>query len=314
MRRVFHVLAALLLALACLTPAPARAAEVVDRIVAVVNGKIVTLFELNERLKPVLDQFKGRQLSDADKQAILKLKRELLQKLIDDILLEQEVEKLKVTVSEVEVENQIQEFKTQHNLTEENLVTQLKLEKMSRNEFTDKMRQDILRQRLLGVMVRRKVVVTSEDVQRYYDQHKADFAKDRSVSLALILLPPGQPAGPLRERIIKGETSFTEAADAFSQGPGAGQGGDVGVLEWKSLAPEWRQALSGVPEGGVSAPFVINGREALLSPRSLQSGEMQDMSVIEKDIRAKIYNDKLEARFNEYMDQLRANAVIDVRM
>lgn len=314
MRRVFHVLAALLLALACLAPAPARAAEVVDRIVAVVNGKIVTLFELNERLKPVLDQFKGRQLSDADKQAILKLKRELLQKLIDDILLEQEVEKLKVTVSEVEVENQIQEFKLQHKLSEENLVTQLKLENMSRNEFADKMRQDILRQRLLGVMVRRKVVVTSEDVQRYYDQHKVDFAKDRSVHLALILLPPGQPAEPLRERIAKGEMSFAEAADAFSQGPGAGQGGDVGVLEWKSLAPEWRQALSGVPEGGVSAPFVINGREALLSPRSLQSGEMQDLGSIEKDIRAKIYNEKLEARFNEYMDQLRANAVIDVRM
>lgn len=314
MRRVFHVLAALFLALACLAPAPVRAAEVVDRIVAVVNGKIVTLFELNERLKPVLDQFKGRQISDADKQAILKLKRELLQKLIDDILLEQEVEKLKVTVSDVEVENQLQEFKNQHNLTEENLVAQLKLEKMSRNEFADKMRRDILRQRLLGVMVRRKVVVTSEDVQRYYDQHKADFAKDRSVRLALILLPPGQQAEPLRERIAKGEMSFAEAADAFSQGPGAGQGGDVGVLEWKSLAPEWRQALNGVPEGGISDPFVINGREALLSPRSLQSGEVQGLGAIENDIRAKIYNEKLEARFNEYMDQLRANAVIDVRM
>ena len=314
LQRAPRVLAVLTLILFVLAAAPARAAEVVDRIVAVVNGEIVTLFDLNERLKPILEQFKDRQLSDADKQAIVKFKKDLLQKLIDDILLEQEIKKFNVTVSDVEVENQLQSFKEQNKLTEQTLAEQLKLEGLTRQEFSDKIRKDILRQRLLGVMVRRKVVVTSEEVKRYYEEHKQDFAKDRTVHLALILLPPNQSASALRERIAKGEISFAEAADAFTEGPGKGQGGDIGTLEWKSLAKAWRQALEGVASGQVSQPFVINGREALLSPRSLDSGDEQGLAAVETQIRDKIFADRLQERFGEYMDELRSKAVIDNRL
>ncbi|MEW5772652.1 MAG: SurA N-terminal domain-containing protein [Thermodesulfobacteriota bacterium] len=314
MQRTPRLLAVLALTLLILSAAPARSAEVVDRIVAVVNGEIITLFDLNERLRPVLDQFKDRQISDADKEAILKFKRDILQKLIDDILLEQEIKKFGITASDVEVENQILAFKDEHKLTEEALVEQLKLEKMTRQEFADKMRKDILRQRLLGAMVRRKVVVTSEEVARYYEEHKQDFAKDRSVHLALVLLPPGQPAAPLRERIAKGEISFAEAADAYSEGPGKGQGGDIGVLEWKSLAQEWRKALEGVAPGDMSQPFAISGREALLSLRSMDSGDAQSLSDIEKEIRDRIYSSRIQERFEEYMQELRSKAVIENKL
>jgi peptidyl-prolyl cis-trans isomerase SurA len=302
------------LALLILAAVPARAAEVVDRIVAVVNGEIITLFDLNERLKPILDQFKDRQLTDADRQAILKFKKDLLQKLIDDILLEQEIKKFNVTASDVEIENQLQTFKEQNKLTEETLAEQLKLEGMTRQEFSDKIRKDVLRQRLLGVMVRRKVVVTSEEVKRYYDEHKQDFAKDRTVHLALILLPPSQSATALRDRIANKEISFAEAADAYSEGPGKGQGGDIGTLEWKSLADEWRRALDGVAPGQVSQPFVINGREALLSIRSMDSGDAQGLAAVETQIRDKIFADRLQDRFNEYMEELRSKAVIENRL
>jgi len=311
-----RILAILTLTLALTIPAlaPARAAEVVDRIVAVVNGEIITLFDLNQRLRPVLEQFKGRQVTDADKKAILKFKGEVLRKLIDDILLEQEIKKFNLTASDVEVENQLQMFKEKNKLTEEQLAEHLKLESITRQEFLENIRKDILRQRLLGVMVRRKVVVTAEEVTRYYEEHKQEFAKDRTLRLSLILLPAGQSAASLRERIAKGEISFAEAADAYSQGPGKGQGGDIGSLEWKNLAREWRNALEGVPEGGMSQPFVINGHEALLSPRALDSGNVQGLAAIESDIREKIFAEKLEARFTEYMDGLRSKAVIENRL
>jgi len=306
---------ALTLTFLCLSAAaPARSAEVVDRIVAVVNGDIITLFDLNERLKPVLERFKGRTLSDADKQSLLKFKQDLLEKLIDDILLEQEVKKFNITVSDVEVENLVQSFKENNKLTEEAFQEQLKLEKMTRQEFAETLRKDILRRRVLGVMVRHKVVVTSEDVQRYYDEHKQDFAKDRTVHLGLILLPQGEPAEPLRERIAKGEISFAEAADAYSEGPGKGQGGDIGVLEWKSLAQEWRTALDGVAEGAVSKPFLINGREALLTPRTVEAGDPQKLADVENEIRDKIYAERIQERFTEYMADLRSKAVIENRL
>jgi peptidyl-prolyl cis-trans isomerase SurA len=304
----------LLLALLSAAVVPARAAEVVDRIVAVVNGQIITLFEINEKLRPMLEQFKGRELSDSDKEAVLKFKRGMLAKLIDDILLEAEAKKYNITVSDVEIENQVQDFRNQHKLSEEEFQKQLQLENMTRQDFATNMRKDIVKQRLIGLMVKRKVVVTNVEVARYYEDHRQEFSKDRTVRLGLIYFMPGQPAEEIRTRILAGEMTFAQAADTYSKGPGAGQGGDIGNVEWKSLGSEWREALDGVPVGGVSEPFLIQGRQALVQVREISKGELQDLPAVETEIRTRMYTERLEARFNEFMDQLRSNAVIDNRL
>jgi len=293
---------------------PAQTGELVNRIVAVVNGDIITLFELNEKVKPLLDRFKGREIGEREKAAILKIKENLLNNMIEDLLLRQEVEKYGIEISDVEVENQIQEFKNENNLNEEEFLKQLRLEKMTREEFAEKISQDILKHRLLSFMVRRKVVVTKEEIEECFKANKQDFALDKKVHLRLIVLGTGNSAALIKKRIEDQELSFAEAADIYSQGPGAGNGGDIGLLSWKDLAKEWRQALSGVCAGQITEPFVVRGHEALLLLESMESGREQPLDKARDEIQKKIYREKLEAGFNEYMDTLRANAVIDIKL
>ena len=293
---------------------PARAGEVVNRIVAVVNGEIITLFELNERIKPLLNRFKGREIGERERAAILKIKKDVLNTMVEDVLLRQEVEKYGIEISDVEVENQIQEFKEQNNLNEEEFLRQLRLGKMTRKEFAEKMRQDILKQRLLGFMVRRKVVVTKEEIEECFKTHKQDFTAGKKVHLGLIVLGPGNSAALIKKRIENQELSFAEAAEIYSQGPGAENGGDIGLLSWKDLAAEWRQALDGISEGQITEPFVVQGREALLLLKSVQTGSQQPLAKVKDEIHQRIYKQKLEAGFNEYMNTLRANAVIEIKL
>lgn len=314
MSRFFRILPCILACVAIFAAPAVSRADTVDRIVAVVNGEIITLFELNERIKPVLERFRGRELGPEEKAAILKLKEQALQKMVDDILLQKEAARFQLDASETAVDNEVRGFRLKNGLTEEQFNEQLKLEGTTSEEFRDRVRRDILKHKLLSFMVRRKVVVTQEEIQARYEAHSQDYVKDKRVGVGIIVLPAGMPALEIKRRIESGETDFATAASTYSQGPGKEQGGDIGELEWKSLAPQWKQALDGLGQGQVSEPIDIQGREALLTVLYQSGGEVQPLEAVTEEIRGVIMRQKLEERFNEYMEQLRTEAVIDIRL
>lgn len=306
--RLFLLLGVLLAA------CPVGAAEVVDRVVAVVNGQAVTMFELNQHMRPLLERFRGRELTAEEKVAIVKLRSDLLQKIVDEMLINQEVEKLGLTATEAEVQSSVERFYKQNAMTAEDFDKQLLLEGMSRAEFADSVRKDILKHRLLGFMVRRKVVVSDEEVKEYYEKHIDSFQQDREIGLSVILLPPTDDADALRQRIEKGEITFADAANLYSRGPGVGQGGSLGRVAWADLARDWQDSLEGLRPGDVTKPFDFRGFTALLRVDELQSGQTRPLQEVMEEIRDRLFGVQAEARFSEYMEKLRADAVIEIKL
>ena len=82
----------------------------------------------------------------------------------------------------------------------------LQLENMTREEYEDKIRQDLLKHRLIGGMVQRKIVVTGEEVQAYYEKNKDQYQREKQVRLELIVLPPNVDAASMREDIAAGRS------------------------------------------------------------------------------------------------------------
>ncbi|MDD2219524.1 MAG: SurA N-terminal domain-containing protein, partial [Desulfoplanes sp.] len=292
----------------------AWADEVVDRIVAVVNGEMITLFDVNQQLQGYTQQFAGRTLTPEQEKTLTVLRKKVLEQMVNDLLLRNEAQRLAMVVSDVEVQNQVEAFKKKHGLTEEQFLGQLKLQGMDRKDYETKIREDIMRQRLLGAMVRRKVVVTENEMQTYYDAHKDDFAQEKKVDLALILVDAGFDVTTLREKIMADKISFTDAAAMYSQGPGAKQGGDLGIVRWGDLGDAWKDALRGLGKGDVSAPFDLNGNQAILYLKDYVSGEPAVYADVKNAIRDILYRPRIEKRYKEYMDGLRSKAVVDIRL
>lgn len=293
---------------------PVAAAEVVDRIVAVVNGDIITMFELNNHLKPMLDRFRGKELSLEEKKAIAKMREDILDKLVDEMLLKQQVEKLKLSATKVEVDQALETFRKRNGLDKEQFAQELKLEGMTMDEFREKIRDDILKHRLLGFMVRRKVVVSDEEAKAYYEEHKQDYVQDKKVGLSVILAPNILEARQLAQRLEKGELTFDDAARLYSQGPNPEQGGDMGKLAWRELAPDWRSALDGLEVGDISEPFAFRAFGAILKVNDLSGGEVAPFESVAEEIREKLFQEQAEERFEEYMDKLRSEAVIEIKL
>ncbi|HDQ40656.1 MAG TPA: SurA domain-containing protein [Desulfonatronum sp.] len=292
----------------------ARAQDVVDRIVAIVNGEVITLFELNQRFRPFLDQFEGRELLEDDKRMLLGNKQQLLERMIDEVLLRQEAQRLNINVTDVELQTQMRQFRERLGLTEAQFLEQLRIQGLDKELYEQRMREEIQRQRLMGIMVRRKVVVTTEEIEQYYAVQQKDFQQERRVHLGLILFDSPELAEEVHTRLRSGALLFDDAARTYSHGPGAQQGGDIGMPAWKDLAPEWREALAGLDVGEVSGIFFVQGRPAVLKFKGEEAGDVLPLNEVQDQIREKLMEPRLEARYTEYLEGLRSRALIDIRL
>jgi peptidyl-prolyl cis-trans isomerase SurA len=298
------------LLLACL---PARATEIVDRIVAVVNGQVITSYDLDRELAPYFMQLGGRKLNAQDEQQLTMVRKKLLARLVDDILLLMEAKRLNLEVTDTEVENHIRQFRQSNSMTEEDLGRQLQRENMTREEYKRNIRESMLRHRVLSYMVRRKVLVTDEEILRYYDEHRNDYVQAKKVELGLILLPPSEDLDGLVQRLGKSEISFEEAARKYSKGPGAQSGGSIGRLKWSELASQWREALAQIQPGEISEPFSIDGNKAILKLKAIIPGKERPLDEVREEIRQKLYDPKYAVQYAEYMQDLKTKAIVDIR-
>lgn len=284
----------------------AHAAQVVDRIIAVVNGEIITYQDLHQQVRLIM----GR-TPDADTAA--KLAPQVLDDMIDDIVLRQEAARLQVEVSDSEVENEIRQFKTRNRMSEEDFVRSLRVQGLTEEQFKERSRQEITKHKIINYMVRRKVVVTQEEIDAYVAQNQSEMNTERVFDLQILAVMDADQAAGLREGIAAGELSFSQAVERYSMGPKTDDGIMRGV-RWSDLAAPWRQALGDLKAGDMSKPTMIQERWVVLKLLERTEEVRQGQSIAEEDVREAILRPKLEERFKEYMSGLRAKAVIEKRL
>lgn len=284
----------------------AQAAQVVDRIVAVVNGEIITFQDLQQRVRMVTGQ-------TPDPAAAGEVMPQILESMIDDIILRQEAQRLKIEVSDSEVENEIRQFKTRRRLSEDEFERSLRLQGLTQEQFKEQSRQDIVKHKMLGYMVRRKVVVTQEEIDAYVEKNRAELTTERNVDMQLIVSADADRAEALWDELNSGGISFDEAVDRYSVGPKVNNGVMTDV-RWREMDEPWREALRDLNAGQISKPFMIQDKWVILKLLDRRDGAKQEQAAVEDEVREAIMRPKLEERFKEYMSGLRAKAIIQNKL
>ncbi|MDQ7031662.1 MAG: SurA N-terminal domain-containing protein [Desulfonauticus sp.] len=287
------------------------ATEVVDRIVAIVDGEIITLMDLNQRLKPYLKQFQGRILTDQDKKIILKLKKKILDQMIDDILIKKVAEKYKLKVSDLEVKNYIDKIREENGLTLDEFKKQLKLQGLTYKQFYNKVKDDMLRNRIVSALVRRKVVVTDEEILNYYKK-KFKQSMKKKFCLKIILLSSKGKAEEVYQKLKKGNLTFERAAQIYSIGPY--KNGDLGCLNYSDLNSSWKKVLANLKPGEIALPFEFQNRWVILKLVKIKQESAKPLKNVKEKIRQEIYRQKFVKLFNEFIQKLRKDAVIDIKL
>ena len=102
----------------------------------------------------------------------------------------------------------------------------------------------------------------------------------------------------------------------YSIAPNKENGGDMGAVEWDKLNPEWEARLTSMKPGDVTESFELQGRKAQVRLYRPGGGEIKMLTFEQAKpmIDGILRQPKAMERFEDYTNQLRSRAVIDIRM
>jgi peptidyl-prolyl cis-trans isomerase SurA len=303
---------------------PVTASETIDRIVAVVNEDIITLYDINRRLKPYEENVKQLNYSpDKERATLFQVRQELLNDLVDRKLTEQEVKKNNITVSEEEIDNTIERIKQSRYLTDEQLRESLSEQGFTLEEYRDEIKTQILRTKLLNREVKSKIVITSEDIQAYYDRHREKYAGDKQYHLwnLFLRLAPGadsrdreaarQKMAAVLERLNSGESFQQLAVDPPAEA-GAPQGGDLGLFRINELSTQLQEVVKQLEKGEHSGLLETDFGYQIVYVERIVETEAKSLASVEGEIHDLLYREALDNRFQTWLDDLRDRSHIKI--
>jgi peptidyl-prolyl cis-trans isomerase SurA len=309
----FHVkgsLSALLLLLALLAGMPARAADEVQRIAAVVNDQVISMYDLEGRTRLVIV---SSGLQDTP-EIRARLAPQILRTLVDEKLELEEAKRLNITVSSSEITGAIERIAKQNDMSMDQFNEFIKREQIPLVTLTDQVRAGIAWSKIIAQKIRPTIEIGDDQVQEYLARLKANEGKPqyRLQEIFLAVDSPQQDGDVKRaaERIaeqVRQGANFTALARQFSQSATAAVGGDMGWVEQGSLDPELEKVVDKLKPGELSAPVRTVSGYHLLLLRDVRQGT----SGMDPDTQLDIEHVYLPAPANatpQQMDSLRSVA------
>ncbi|MDY6881171.1 MAG: peptidylprolyl isomerase [Desulfatiglans sp.] len=294
------------------------AAEICNRIVAEVNDEVITLYELNTKMREVTGSSLD-ELKDKDSKTFMETRRKVLDLLLDEKITRQKVAELKINVTPQEVDDAIENIKRVNSLTHEDLIANLKEKDITYEEYRESIRGQLERMRLLNFEVKSKIIIREEKISQYYEDNIDQFSTTPKVHLASIFLKENDPsdenvkgslsqrAEEIHRRIINGE-DFGELAKEFSQGPGAQEGGDLGFFRLSQLDPELAGIIKDMAIGDVTEPIVRPSGMQIVKLLEKEGGAIKTFEEVRDSIYSHLYREELEKRYRAWIDELRKKA------
>jgi peptidyl-prolyl cis-trans isomerase SurA len=300
---------------------PGRA-EVVDRIVAIVNDDVITLSELEEAVSSIADQI---QPAARNPEQIQEMRREVLDRMIQRKLTEQQGEALGVSVSDREVEQQIERIKESEFLTESALAEVLEAEGYTLEEYKKRIKHRLLGIKLINREVKSKVAITDDEIRAYYEEHKADYAGEKQYHLRTILVrmpaweeEDGEPTAQDKiEEIairLRAGAPFEEIARQYSEDVTAETGGDIGWFSIDELTEELRETVRWMEEGEISPVLQTDQGYQILKLEAIRGKAGKTLEEAKPEIQEKIYRQMVEERYEAWLEDLRKEAYIKIML
>ncbi|MFQ5834562.1 MAG: SurA N-terminal domain-containing protein [bacterium] len=290
----------------------ACSSELIDEVVAVVNGEIITQRQLDQVIF-----LTGRNLGMED--------------IIENFILYQEAEREGISVSSETVEKALAEIKAdfsdgefQQALTQSGLTVK---------EFQEWLRRKILRDRLIyqkGKEIDKKIIIKDtqirefylklkkyldgEDISearvaRFYRRHQKNLANAGKVRISQVTVKSKAIAESLLQQLKKGE-SWEALARKFSLDNNAGQEGELGWISLREIKPSLRAVILPLKEG--EAVKVKEENEDFYRIIQLRKRKELDFVSCEKEIEKYLKEGLKEEKKQEWLKELIGKAEIRI--
>lgn len=299
-------------------------AAVVDRILAVVNEDVITQYDMDTLLRPLVQNIRSQQLPpERELQAVRQLRAEMLNNLIDTKLTEQEVKRYNINVTDEEVENYIQQLKQRRSTTDEQLRGFLAEQGMTLEDYRREVKLQLQRTKLVNREVRSKVVITEAEIRAYYEKNKAKYGGGTQYHLwnLFVKLPPQastqdrEAAQSMLEEVLaelRRGRRFQEIVRMTAQISLNVQGSDLGLFRIEELTPRLREVVRGLKAGQFSPVVETDFGYQIVFVEEIKETASRPLPQVESEIQDILFRERVDSRFTAWLSELRKRSHIKI--
>src|SRR5579884_1448159 len=326
--RIKAVLASLLIAVVMVPGAFAQ--KVLEEVIARVGNDIILKSEYEAEQKTLRDDLSQRGLQGAQlEQAFQEQSKDILRNLIDTSLLVQQAKDLGIS-GDLEVVKQEERMRQEHNRTDPknpiNSIEDLERaisQQMSLDDFKQRLKTRYLSQQVLSREVYNRIVISTEEVKNYYENHKKDFDRPAGVHLREITvntqgMNPTEAAAQ-RKKIddalaaLKKGDDFAEVAQKYSESDTAANGGDLGFFEKNSMAKDFEDVVTKLDKGQTSDVLKTNTGFMIIKLDERHPGGILPFESAQNEVYNKLFEEKAAPRVREYLNKLRSEGFVELK-
>lgn len=299
---------------ACLIACSPASAEVVDKIVAIVNNDIVTLVQLNKETAVYKKNIETAGYDDDQKHKMIdQINEKILNALIDQSLTRQEAEKYHITVPEKTIDNAVQNMMKSKSLSQEEFEKALEREGLSLTEYRKNIKKQILQSQLINHAVKSKVIIMESDIKNYYKNNKEKYAGLKKYHLRNILMNSEDKFKEVSRKLNENQ-SFSSLAQEYSIAPNAKDGGDLGFFDIKNFPDNIKEEISKLTKGQYTD--VISTSQGFqifyVDNITVQAGQTYEQA--HDAIHKILYNIQVEKKFKTWLESLKKRAHIKIML
>jgi parvulin-like peptidyl-prolyl isomerase len=295
-----------------------------DRIVAIVNDEVITLSELDAILQTYMKRVEKAPQIQREKM-VEQARVAAMDKLIDDMLLEQKAAKLNIIVTDEDVDKALENRLEERQMSVEKFRETLFREGAVLDDYKSEIRRNIISGRIIDKEIRSGITISEEEVGEYYSKHRNDYeGKEATRIQQILLVKPKDCNDSTREELrakaeeilkkVKDGESFDLLVDKYSQGPAARSRGDLGFVEKGMMFPEVDTAVSGLNKGESSGLIESPVGFHIIRVIDKRGAGIKPVDEVREEIVRNIGNEKINKKFEEWLKELREKSLVEIKL
>lgn len=297
---------------------------VVDRVVAVVNQEIITLSEVEKWIDPLKQEIVVEDRLER-RERIEGLRRQVLDKLIEEKLIDQEVKKSGIKISSKEIEATLEEVRRRNAVTQEDLEKALAVEGLTLETYKKQIEKGLQRQKLINWSVKVETGAGEKELREFYQKNVGRYRTNETYRPGHILLviPKGATSEEIREirkkgqkvlEKIKGGEDFGEMALLYSQDASGKNRGDLGYFKKGELFPAFEKETLRLKVGEVSGLLRTEFGYHIIKLLDRKGVDPLPFEEVREKVKADYYDGEMEKAFKQFLSTLKEKSVIEIKL
>lgn len=279
--------------------------------VAEVDGKVITREDLDKAVEELKAQY-GDSLPASDTPEYAEVQKQVAERLVNEEILWFEADKLDLTVTDEEINQQLDQYKEQSG-GEDAFNQKLEENNLTIDRLKDQIRKSLLFQKLYPEVTKDAEPVTDEQALKYYNDNPTQFQQPEMRTVSHILVADEATANAVKTRLDAGE-DFATLAKEVSTDPGSkDKGGDLGEVptEGSGFVPEFETAMNTLAVGQVSAPVKSSFGFHVIKVTAVKPAGTQTFEEVKEELKQGLVMENERVAFEAWFEGVKGNYTVE---